>query len=132
MMHRERIVALVSLLSLCSIPHCARGQQPAPVEDVSSFPPRSAGEERKALHVPRGVALQLVASEPQINKPLNLAFDDRGRLWVTSTVEYPYPAKEGTRPRDSVKILSDFSADGRAQKVETFADGLNIPIGLLP
>ena len=73
-----------------------------------------------------------MASEPEINKPLNLAFDDRGRLWVTSTVEYPYPAKEGTRPRDSVKILSDFRADGRAQKVETFADGLNIPIGLLP
>ena len=73
-----------------------------------------------------------MASEPEINKPLNLAFDDRGRLWVTSTVEYPYPAKEGTRPRDSVKILSNFRADGRAQKVETFADGLNIPIGLLP
>ena len=91
-----------------------------------------AAEEQKALHAPPGFEIQLVASEPEINKPLNLAFDDRGRLWVTSTVEYPYPAKEGTRPRDSVKILSDFSADGRAQKVEIFADGLNIPIGLLP
>jgi putative heme-binding domain-containing protein len=110
----------------------ARGQQPAPVENVSSFPPRTAAEEQKALHAPPGFEIQLVASDPEINKPLNLAFDDRGRLWVTSTVEYPYPAQDGTRPRDSVKILSNFRADGRAQKVETFADGLNIPIGLLP
>ena len=84
------------------------------------------------MHVPPGFEIQLVASEPDIHKPLNLAFDDRGRLWITDTVEYPYPAEPGTRPRDTVKILSDFQADGRARKIETFADGLNIPIGLLP
>ena len=94
--------------------------------------PAHGREERKALHVPPGFEIQLVASEPDIHKPLNLAFDDRGRLWVTDTVEYPYPAAAGTQPRDTVKILSDFQADGRAGKIETFADGLNIPIGLLP
>ena len=75
---------------------------PAPVENVSSFPPRSPDEERKAIHLPPGFEIQLVASEPAIHKPLNLAFDDRGRLWVTDTVEYPYPAAKGTKPRDSV------------------------------
>jgi putative heme-binding domain-containing protein len=109
-----------------------RAQSPAPVENVSSFPPRTAADERKALHAPAGFEIQLVASEPDIHKPLNLAFDDRGRLWITDTVEYPYPAMAETRPRDTVKILSDFQADGRARKIETFADGLNIPIGLLP
>ena len=132
-----RIVRVPSLmlavtLHLGLLPRLICGQQPAPVENVSSFPPRAAVDEQKALHAPAGFEIQLVASEPEINKPLNLAFDDRGRLWVTSTVEYPYPAKEGTRARDSVKILSNFTAGGRAQKVETFADGLNIPIGLLP
>ena len=124
-----RLSSLVLTLAFlsCFDLNVASGQQPAPVENVSSFPPRTAAEEQKALHAPPGFEIQLVASEPEINKPLNLSFDDRGRLWVTSTVEYPYPAKEGTRPRDSVKILSDFRADGRAQKVETFADGLNIP-----
>ena len=125
-------LGLVLTVGLGLIEKPAFSQQPAPVENVSSFPPRTAAEEQKALHAPTGFEIQLVASEPEINKPLNLAFDDRGRLWVTSTVEYPYPAKEGTRPRDSVKILSNFRADGRAQTVETFADGLNIPIGLLP
>ena len=54
-----------------------------------------AADEQKALHVPPGFEIQLVASEPDIHKPLNLAFDDRGRLWVTDTVEYPYPARGG-------------------------------------
>ena len=107
-------------------------QSPAPVENVSSFPPRSPAEERLALHLPAGFEIQLVAAEPEIHKPLNLAFDDRGRLWVTDTVEYPFPKPVGERGRDSVKVLSNFQRDGRAGTIRTFAEGLNIPIGLLP
>jgi putative heme-binding domain-containing protein len=113
-------------------PDLVRAQKPAPVENVSSFPHRTPEEERKALHLPPGFEIQLVAAEPDIHKPLNLAFDDRGRLWVTDTVEYPFPRPVGTPGRDTVKILSDFRPDGRAGKIQTFADGLNIPIGLLP
>ncbi|MDG3002880.1 PVC-type heme-binding CxxCH protein [Paludisphaera mucosa] len=108
------------------------GQQPAPVENVSTFEHRSPADEQKALHAPPGFEVQLVAAEPDIQKPLNLAFDDKGRLWITDTVEYPYAAAPGVKTRDTVKILSDFGPDGRARKIETFADNLNIPIGLLP
>src|SRR5688500_4100484 len=93
---------------------------------------QSPEQERAAFKLPPGFEMQLVAAEPDINKPMNIAFDARGRLWVTSTVEYPYPAKEGQTPRDKVIVLSDFGDDGRAQKVETFAEGLNIPLGVLP
>src|SRR3954451_17118631 len=112
------------VLALCL---SALAQAPAPVENVSSFPPRTPDAERRALHVPEGFEVQLVAAEPEIHKPMNLAFDDRGRLWVTDTVEYPSPAPEGTRPRDTVKVLDDFGPDGRARRVTIFADGLNIP-----
>src|SRR5687767_2782791 len=87
---------------------------------------RSPADEQKAFKLPPGFEIQLVAAEPDINKPMNLAFDARGRLWVTSTVEYPYPAKEGATPRDKVIVLSDFGDEGRARKVETFVEGLNI------
>jgi putative heme-binding domain-containing protein len=93
---------------------------------------RTPDEERKTFKLPPGFEIQLVAAEPEINKPMNIAFDAKGRLWVTSTVEYPYPAKDGTTPRDRVIVLSDFGDDGRAKKVETFYQGLNIPIGILP
>jgi len=122
----------LGLILVCLATTRLVGQQPAPVENVSTFEHRPPEEERKALHVPPGFEVQLVAAEPDIQKPLNLAFDDKGRLWITDTVEYPYAAAEGSKPRDTVKILSDFGPDGRARKIETFADGLNIPIGLLP
>ena len=64
-------------------------------ELVASTEPQSPAEERKRLHVPPGFEVELVAAEPDIHKPMNIAFDDRGRLWVTDTVEYPFPAKEG-------------------------------------
>jgi putative heme-binding domain-containing protein len=133
-MSLRTVLAPAAFLVVCIAigPSTGYAQKPAPVEDVSSMPHRTPDQERKALHVPPGFEIQLVAAEPEIQKPLNLAFDDRGRLWVTDTVEYPYPAKEGTRPRDTVKILSGFGPDGRARSIQTFADGLNIPIGVLP
>ena len=104
----------------------------ARLRPVSSTRPRTPAEEKAAFHLPEGFEAQLVASEPEIHKPLNIAFDDRGRLWVTDTLEYPFPAPEGQTPRDGVKILSEIGPDGRAGKVTTFATGLNIPIGVLP
>ena len=46
--------------------------------------------------------------------------------------EYPFPAPAGSKSKDAVRILEDFDATGLARKVSTFADGLNIPIGVLP
>jgi len=101
-------------------------------ELVVSAGARTPQEELKAFHLPPGFEAQLVAADPDIHKPINIAFDERGRLWITDTVEYPFPAKEGAKTRDTVKILEDFGPDGRARKITTFADNLNIPIGILP
>ncbi len=99
---------------------------------IAPTPPRSPADEQKAFHLPPGFEAQLVASEPDIRMPINIAFDAAGRLWVTQSIEYPFPAKPGAPPRDTVKILADIGSDGRAKKITTFADGLNIPIGVLP
>src|SRR5205814_10180813 len=104
---------------------------PADSPEIAPTELRTPAAELKSLRLPPGFEAQLVAAEPDIQKPINLAFDARGRLWVTCTIEYPFPAPEG-KGRDSVKVLSDFGPDGKARKVETFADGLNIPIGVLP
>ena len=98
---------------------------------VRTTPPLSTESELAKLHVPAGFEMQLVASEPDIHKPMNLAFDAAGRLWVTTSVEYPFPAKDG-HGRDRLMIFEDFGPDGRARKVTQFTDGLNIPIGVYP
>ena len=92
----------------------------------------SPAEERTKFKLPPGFEIQLVASEPEIQKPMNLAFDTRGRLWVTHSIEYPFAAAPDATPRDGITVLEGFGPDGRATKATRFADGLNIPIGVLP
>ena len=92
----------------------------------------SPQDEQKALQVPEGFEVQFVASEPDIFKPMNMAFDERGRMWITDSLEYPWAAPLDKPARDSVKILQDTDGDGKADKIITFADGLNIPIGIYP
>jgi putative heme-binding domain-containing protein len=125
----RRSLVVVFLLIVAPI---ARAQQPPAPKLVAETGPRTPQEERSGFHLPEGFVIELVASEPEINKPMNLAFDDRGRLWVTSTVEYPYPVTGDRKPRDRVVVLGDFADDGKARSVRTFAEGLNIPIGILP
>ncbi|HUR46759.1 MAG TPA: PVC-type heme-binding CxxCH protein [Candidatus Saccharimonadales bacterium] len=101
-------------------------------EFIRSTPARTPEEERQGFHVPPGFEVQLFASEPMIGKPMNMAFDGKGRLWLTQSREYPFPVKPGVKGRDEVRILEDTDGDGHADKVTTFANGLNIPIGLYP
>lgn len=99
---------------------------------VRNTEPVTAAQQQQSFQLPQGFRIQLVASEPQIAKPMNMAFDTRGRLWVSSSEEYPFAAAPDVTPRDTIRILEDTNGDALADKVTTFADGLNIPIGLLP
>ena len=123
-------LAALSVLALVSgTVRSERAQRAPGAAPDSSW--RSPEAERAALHVPPGFEVQLVASEPDIDKPMNLAFDARGRLWVTHSREYPIAAARGAG-RDRVSILEDTTGDGRADRITTFADSLNIPIGVEP
>jgi putative heme-binding domain-containing protein len=93
---------------------------------------KSPADERATFKLPPGFEAQLVASEPDIGKPIQIAFDAKGRLWVTTSRHYPFPAAKGEKPSDRLFVLSDFAPDGKARKVQTFASDLNIPIGVLP
>src|SRR5262245_50925671 len=87
--------------------------------------PYSPQEAVRKMTVPEGFTVELVASEPQIVNPIAMCFDDLGRIWITESVEYP--RKSAGSGRDRVKILEGTDADGRAEQVRTFAEGLNIP-----
>ena len=78
---------------------------------VRTTGPLTAAEEQKTFKLPPGFEIQLVAAEPDIYKPLNMAFDARGRLWVTDTVEHPFPAPPSRQGRDTLKILEDTDVD---------------------
>ncbi len=99
---------------------------------VRTTAPLPPADQRAKFKLPPGFEIQLVAAEPDINKPFNLAFDATGRLWTTTSIEYPWAAPTNRVGRDRLMIFEDFGPDGRARKVTEFADGLNIPIGVYP
>ncbi len=91
-------------------------------------PPLSPTEAIAKMQVPDGFRVELVASEPDIQNPVAMAFDDAGRIFVTESFEYP--RQEPGPGRDRIKILEDTDGDGRVDKVKVFAEGLNIPSGI--
>ncbi len=135
----SRLLASVVLTAGLAVPVLA-----API--VVETPALSPLQQQLKFRLPPGFEIQLVAAEPDIGKPMNMNFDARGRLWISHSLEYPFPtAGEGVQPRDLNQDmitdhaprdqLSYFEAigpDGRGLGLTHFAEGLNIPIGELP
>ena len=79
---------------------------------------------------PAGMDVKLFASDPKIFKPICMAFDERGRLWVAETFDYPNEMQEPGKGRDRISILEDTDGDGVADKFTVFADKLSIPTSM--
>jgi len=85
-----------------------------------------------SMKVPEGFEVQLVASErefPELAKPDQINFDNRGRLWVSCMPTYPQWKPGDARPSDRLLIFDNFDAKGRAQKCTVFYDKLACPTG---
>lgn len=107
---------------------------PAPAEPVGGPVPEplSPEESVRRMHLPEGFRVELFAAEPEIVKPLAMNFDERGRVWIIESLDYPndvFPRGEG---HDRIKVCEDTDGDGRADRFTVFAEGLNIPTSLLP
>ena len=107
------------------------GRQVSGQHAPAPTPALTPEEARKKFTVPPGFEMRLFASEPEVVNPVAMTWDERGRLWVVELYEYPLGAKPGEKPRDRIKILEDTDADGKADKVTVFADGLNLATGIL-
>ncbi len=92
------------------------------------------GEEaEKSLTVPAGYKVALFASEkefPNLANPMQMSFDNRGRLWVATMPTYPAYRPGDPLPNDKILIYEDTDGDGKADKETVFADHLYLPIGL--
>ncbi len=93
--------------------------------------PFSVKGSKERTQVAPDLRLELFAAEPDIAKPIFLAWDERGRLWIAETRDYPHDVKADGMGNDSIKICEDTDGDGRADKFTVFAEKLNIPTGFV-
>ncbi|HZH36019.1 MAG TPA: GDSL-type esterase/lipase family protein, partial [Flavisolibacter sp.] len=92
----------------------------------------SGQETLQKMKLPPGYQVELFASEkefPDLAKPCQLSFDNRGRLWVALLPTYPHWRPGDPKPNDKLLILEDTDNDGKADKQIVFADGLHLPVG---
>ena len=92
--------------------------------------PLSPEDSMKYTQVPVGFHMELFAAEPDVINPIYMAWDERGRLWVVETVDYPNEFKDGRKGNDRIKICEDTDGDGKADKFTVFAEGFNIPTSM--
>jgi len=82
--------------------------------------------------VPPGFEIKLFADEtqfPELAKPVQLGFDNRGRMWASTMPTYPQWKPGDPKPDDKLIILEDTDHDGRADVCKTFYDKLHCPTG---
>jgi putative heme-binding domain-containing protein len=127
---RIRCVSIV-LLAITMVGSAKAADNPF-AAGVRSADPQSPSDQQASFELPEGFEIELVASEPDVAKPMNLAFDTRGRLWVTDSYEYPFAAPLDRPGKDAIKVFEDTTGDGHYDQMTKFAEGLNIPIGLYP
>jgi uncharacterized protein len=104
-------------------------RRPEPVKYQLPLSPRDS---IKYTQVPADFELQLFVSEPDVVKPIYMAWDERGRAWVVEARDYPHNVvPEGEPGNDTIKICEDTDGDGKADKFTVFADKLNVATSLV-
>lgn len=93
--------------------------------------PLDAKESMKHMIVPKGFRVELFAAEPNIGgKPICMAWDERGRLWVAETYDYPNELQPSAAGRDRIRICEDTDGDWVADNFTVFAEQLSIPTSI--
>lgn len=120
-------ICLKSVVLALMLSGVSRAQNPA----RDQIPPPDPELERATFRVPEGFEVTLYAADPAIAKPIQMNFDEDGRLWIASSEVYPQ-ITPGARETDRILVVEDTDHDGRADKTHVFAEGLLIPTGVAP
>lgn len=90
------------------------------------IPPTDPADAVKAFQVHKGLKIELVASEPLIESPVGICFDEDGRLFVVEMRGYPDRREERL---GRIKLLESTQRDGHYDKATVYADNLPWPTG---
>src|SRR5690348_16605321 len=94
--------------------------------------PLSATESLKSFHVNGDFHVELFASEPLVYDPVEMVFDENGKIYVAEMLDYPEDPPPGQPARSRIVLLEDTDGDGKPDKRTVFADNVLEVSGLMP
>ncbi len=95
----------------------------------NSAPVLSPEQALQTFRLEEGFSIELVASEPLIEDPVAMDFDERGRMWVVEMPSY-MPDIQGTgedQQTGQIVILEDADQDGKMDRSKVFLKDLILP-----
>src|SRR5215468_8563434 len=117
-------------ISLCAIllflTSCERNQKQA---EQRAYTPQ---ESLAAIKVSEDFKVELFLTEPKVQSPVEMAFDENGRIYVAEMLDYPEDPPPGKPARSRIKLHEDNDGDGIYERVTVFADQVLQVSGLLP
>ncbi|MBI1788688.1 MAG: c-type cytochrome [Acidobacteria bacterium] len=116
-----RPLAVLVLLTLAA---CAR----KPSGDRPLKPP----EALKSLRLSEDFRVELFAAEPDVVDPVEMVFDENGRVYVAEMRDYPDDPPPGRPARSRIRLLEDADGDGKFERSVIFADQVLEVSGLMP
>lgn len=124
----KRIALAVSFVLLSAVIISAdEFPQPRNTEPDAGAGPMPAEQAAAAMKLPPGFKCTVFAAEPEVQNPIAMSWDARGRLWIAENYTY---AERGTKfdlaLRDRVIILSDKDGDGRCDERKVFTDDVQM------
>jgi putative membrane-bound dehydrogenase-like protein len=107
------------------------GAQPElTAKDLPRFPAVEPAKAAETFQVKKGFRLELAASEPLVNSPVTMAFDELGRMFVIEMIDYS-ERRDETPHLGRVRLLEDTDGDGQFDKATVFADNLPWPTAVI-
>jgi len=92
--------------------------------DSKPMPPNEAAAK---MQLPPGFKATVFAAEPDVQNPIAMAWDSRGRLWVAENYTYAESGKKfDLNLRDRILIFEDKDGDGRFDTRKVFMDDLQM------
>lgn len=99
-------------------------------------PPFSPREALSTFRLPDEYRIELAASEPLISDPVEIAFDEDGKMYVVQMDDYPSDRMDDygadNAPRSKIMLLEDKDGDGFFESGTVFAEGLHYANGVMP
>ena len=96
---------------------------PFNTEKLDPAGPMPAEEVARTMELPPGFRCQVFAAEPDVQQPIAMAWDRKGRLWVAENYTFAEnPKRWDTTLRDRIIILEDKDGDGKHDGRKVFWD----------
>lgn len=87
--------------------------------------------ELKSLHVNDDLTIELFASEPEVMSPVEMVFDENGRIYVAEMLDYPADPPPGKPARSRIRLL-ETDDNGKVVRSAIFADHVLEVSGIMP